>query len=93
MVTEPKNMDAREEKKINKKSFCGKVFSVLKQTYKACKQDHALGIGLIAVMITRLEHVFKLSHLIFGLETTRVNLIRFLIVWQIPQAYGKDKTY
>jgi len=54
MVTEPKNMDAREEKKINKKSFCGKVFSVLKQTYKACKQDHALGVGLIAVMITRM---------------------------------------
>ena len=37
MVTEPKVMDAREEKKINKKSFCGKIYSVLKQTLKACK--------------------------------------------------------
>jgi MFS family permease len=37
MVSEPKVMDAREEKKINKKSFFGKIYSVLKQTYKACK--------------------------------------------------------
>jgi len=47
-------MDAREEKKINKKSFCGKIYSVLKQTLKACKQDHALAIGLIAVSISRI---------------------------------------
>jgi hypothetical protein len=54
MVSEPKVMDAREEKKINKKSFCGKIYSVLKQTLKACKQDHALAIGLIAVTISRM---------------------------------------
>jgi len=30
MIAEPKVMDSREEKKINKKSFCGKIYSVLK---------------------------------------------------------------
>jgi hypothetical protein len=54
MIAEPKVMDAREEKKINKKSFCGKIYSVLKQTLKACRQDHALAIGLIAVSISRI---------------------------------------
>ena len=37
MIQEPKIMDAREERKINKKSFFGKIYSVLKQTFKACK--------------------------------------------------------
>jgi predicted NBD/HSP70 family sugar kinase len=46
-------MSEREQRKQNKKSVLGKVFSVLKQTWKACKQDHALGIGLIAVSIIR----------------------------------------
>ena len=54
LIAEPKVMDAREEKKINKKSFCGKIYSVLKQTLQACKQDHALAIGLIAVSISRI---------------------------------------
>jgi hypothetical protein len=30
LIAEPKVMDVREEKKINKKSFCGKIYSVLK---------------------------------------------------------------
>jgi hypothetical protein len=46
-------MSEREQRKQNKKSVLGKVWSVLKQTWKACKQDHALGIGLIAVSIIR----------------------------------------
>jgi hypothetical protein len=39
---------------MNKKSFCGKIYSVLKQTWKAAKQDHALAIGLFAVSISRM---------------------------------------
>ena len=54
MITEPKAMTEREEKKMNKKSFFGKIYSVLKQTLKACKQDHALAIGLIAISIARM---------------------------------------
>jgi hypothetical protein len=46
-------MSEREIRKQNKKSVFGKVYSVLKQTWKACKQDHALGIGLIAVSVIR----------------------------------------
>jgi predicted NBD/HSP70 family sugar kinase len=46
-------MSERELRKQGKKSVLGKVWSVLKQTWKACKQDHALGIGLIAVSIIR----------------------------------------
>ena len=37
MIKEPDQMSERERKKMNKKSMCGKVYSVLKQTFKACK--------------------------------------------------------
>jgi hypothetical protein len=35
MITEPKLTES-EKKKANKKSMCGKVFSALRQTWKAC---------------------------------------------------------
>lgn len=37
MVTEPNVRDEREEKHHKKKSFCGQLFSMLKQAYKACR--------------------------------------------------------
>jgi hypothetical protein len=46
-------MSEREVRKKNKKSACGQVFSQLKQVYKACRQDHALSIGLFAIFISR----------------------------------------
>lgn len=52
-------MSEREVRKQNKKSACGKIFSQLKQTWKACKQDHALLIGLIAVSISRIGSMIQ----------------------------------
>lgn len=53
MISEPQIMNAKEEKHSNKKSFCGKLFSMLRQAYKACKQDHALLISLIGLIPSR----------------------------------------
>lgn len=52
-ITEPFVKNEKEEKKMQKKSFFGQVKSLLKQTYKACKQDPALGIGLFCLFISR----------------------------------------
>lgn len=38
---------------MDKKNVCAKVWSVLKQTWKACKQDHSLAVGLIAISVSR----------------------------------------
>lgn len=53
MISEPTQMSEKEKRAQNKKSMCGKVYSVLKQTIKACKKDHALAIGLLAISISR----------------------------------------
>ena len=53
MITEPEIMDAKEERHQMKKSFCGRVYSMLKQAYKACKQDPALLISLIGLIPSR----------------------------------------
>lgn len=53
MVSEPQIMDAKETKHQGKKSFCGRLFSMLKMAYKACKQDHALLISLIGLIPSR----------------------------------------
>ena len=37
MIDEPVTMDDSEERHQNKKSFFGKLWSMLKLTYKACK--------------------------------------------------------
>lgn len=52
-ITEPVILDEKEEKKKAKKSLCGQIKSLFKQTYKACKQDSALAIGLFALSISR----------------------------------------
>ena len=54
LIQEPNQMTEREEKRMNRKSFCGKMYSIIKQTYKACNRDHALGIALIAISIARM---------------------------------------
>jgi len=46
-------MDAKEERHQDKKSFCGKLFSMLKQAYKACRQDPALLVSLIGLIPSR----------------------------------------
>jgi len=53
MIKEPKQMSKSEQRRMNRKSMCGKIYSVLKQTKKACDQDHALAIGLVAISISR----------------------------------------
>jgi hypothetical protein len=53
MITEPQIMDAKEQRHQDKKSFCGKIYSMLKQAYKACKQDPALMISLIGLIPSR----------------------------------------
>ena len=53
MITEPEIYTEKEERHKNKKSFCGRLFSMLKQAYKACMQDPALLISLIALIPSR----------------------------------------
>ena len=53
MIKEPDQMSDKEKKKMGRKSMCGKVYSVLKQTFNACRKDPALAIGLIAISISR----------------------------------------
>ena len=36
MISEPVILNDKEERHQKKKSFCGKLFSMLKQAYKAC---------------------------------------------------------
>lgn len=54
LIQEPNQMTEREEKRMNKKSFWGKMYSVFKQTFRACQKDHALGIALIAISVSRM---------------------------------------
>ena len=53
MITEPVILNDKEERHQNKKSFCGKLLSMLRQAYKACKQDPALLISLIGLIPSR----------------------------------------
>ena len=53
MVEEPKTMNEKEAKRMNKKSVCAKMYSSLKQVYKACKQDSCLANALIVCFIMR----------------------------------------
>ena len=53
MIQEPEIYNPKEEKRKNKKSVCGQIKSIIKQTYKACKEDHALAIGLFGLSISR----------------------------------------
>jgi len=53
MIDEPDTMNASEEKHQKKKSLFGRLWSMLKLSYKACKQDPALLISLIALIPSR----------------------------------------
>jgi len=53
MITEVNLRDKKEEKHHGKKSFGGKLISNLRQAYRACMQDKALLISLIALMPSR----------------------------------------
>ena len=53
MITEVNLRDKKEEKHHGKKSFGGKLISKLRQAYRACMQDKALLISLIALMPSR----------------------------------------
>jgi MFS family permease len=54
VVAEPIGMyNEKEAKRAARKSFCGKVWSLMKLVFKACKKDKALLIGIIASNIAR----------------------------------------
>lgn len=53
MISEPIVRDDRETRHHNKKSTCGQMGSMLRQAYKACRQDPALLISLIGLMPSR----------------------------------------
>ena len=53
MVSEPEIYTVKEERRYERKSFCSKMYSMLKQAWLACKQDSALAISLIALSISR----------------------------------------
>ena len=46
-------MDEKEAKRQDRKSFCGKIWSLLKLALKACKADIALTIGILAANIMK----------------------------------------
>lgn len=52
-VKEPDIMESKEGAHQAKKTFLGRMKSLVKQTYQACRDDHALFIGLIGVVVTR----------------------------------------
>lgn len=52
-ISEPKIMDEKEAKRQDRKSFCGKIWSLLKLALKACKADIALTIGILAANIMK----------------------------------------
>jgi uncharacterized membrane protein AbrB (regulator of aidB expression) len=52
-ISEPNILNKKEAKRHGKKSICGKVWSLCKLTFKACRQDTALFIGLLAFSISR----------------------------------------
>lgn len=54
MVDEPIVMDAKEARRAGRKSFCGKIWSLMKQVYKANKADHSLFIGIILSAFARI---------------------------------------
>ena len=53
MIDEPDVKDEKETRHHEKKSFCGKLFSMLKMLFKACKEDPALLITLIGLIPSR----------------------------------------
>lgn len=53
MVDEPIVLDAKEEKRAARKSFCGKIWSLMKQVYKALRADRALFIGILLCSIMK----------------------------------------
>jgi hypothetical protein len=53
IISEPQIYNEKEARRAGRKSFCGKVWSLMKLVYKACKQDKTLFIGIIASNITR----------------------------------------
>lgn len=54
VVAEPQGVyNEKEARRADRKSFCGKVWSLMKLVVKACKADKALLIGIIASNIAR----------------------------------------
>ena len=99
MVSEPDIYSEKEEKRHNKKSFCRKLGSMLKQAWLACKQDSALAISLLALTVSRntsqLQQVTFQNWIdTFGLENSKTvwqqqNLISNICA--IPILFGVGK--
>lgn len=58
-IDEPNIYTEKEAKRAGRKSFCGKVWSLMKLVYKACKADKALFIGIIASNIARNQSMLQ----------------------------------
>ena len=58
IVAEPQIYSEKEAKRAGRKSFCGKVWSLMKLVYKACKEDKALLIGIIVSNVSRNQAMF-----------------------------------
>ena len=52
-VKEPDIMDSKAGRHQEKKSFCGRLKSILKQTCIACYEDPPMFIGLLGTMFSR----------------------------------------
>lgn len=74
MVTEPNVRDEKEQKHHNKKTFFGQLWSMLKQAYKACKQDHALLISLIGLIPSRNTANLQQSNFYIWISSEKFNL-------------------
>ena len=74
MIKEPEMRDERETKHFAKKSFCRKLFSMLKQAYKACKQDPALLISLIGLIPSRNTASLQQTNFFVWIRSEKFNL-------------------
>jgi hypothetical protein len=59
-IEEPIMLDEKEQKKKDKKTFCGQVKSVLKQAWKAIKEDPEIGWGLILSTFARSQSMITM---------------------------------
>lgn len=82
MIDEPSVMSDAEERHQKRKTLWGRLWSLLKLAYKACKQDPALSLALLASFFTRSSS--QLTQVNFQIWVASFNLDSktTLSIWQ-----------
>ena len=55
MIDEPDIFSEAEARREKRKTFCGKLWSKLRQAWKACKSDSALTVSLVGLTTSRVS--------------------------------------